>query len=51
MYYNAYGGKPIMVNGSLEGNDIIREINELITENTVLSENNPAAPLSYTTIF
>lgn len=46
-----YGGKPIMVNGSLENEDIIREVNELITENTVLSEANPAAPLSYTTIF
>lgn len=46
-----YGGKPIMVNGSLESSDIIKEINNLITENTVLSESNPAAPLTYTTIF
>lgn len=46
-----YGGRPIMVNGSLESSDIIKEINDLITENTVLSESNPAAPLIYTTIF
>lgn len=46
-----YGGRPTMVNGSLESADIIKEINNLITENTVLSESNPAAPLSYTTIF
>ncbi|MGN0308528.1 MAG: thiol-activated cytolysin family protein [Lachnospiraceae bacterium] len=46
-----YGGKPIMVNGSLDSGDIIKEINDLITENTVLSESNPAAPLCYTTVF
>lgn len=47
----SYGGRPTMVNGSLEGSEIISQINKLIGENTILSESNPAAPLVYTTAF
>lgn len=47
----ALGGKPIMVNGSMEDDKIIRQLNELICENVELSAENPAFPISYTVAF
>lgn len=45
------GGRPVMINGNLENDHIIEKVNDLISENVVLSAENPAFPLSYTVAF
>lgn len=45
------GGKPVMLNGSMENEKLIQQLNDLICENVVLSAENPAFPLCYTVAF
>lgn len=45
------GGKPVMINGNLANDNIIEKVNDLISENVVLSAENPAFPLAYTVAF
>ncbi|OUO90614.1 hypothetical protein B5F40_06580 [Gordonibacter sp. An230] len=47
----ALGGRPVVVNGNLENDGIIAKVNDLISENAVLSAENPAFPLAYTVAF
>lgn len=45
------GGKPVFINGNLNEDNILDQVNELIQSNLELTGQNPAMPLVYTTTF
>lgn len=47
----AFGGSPVIYNGIWSDSDTQKEINSVIFDNVVLSQKNPAAPLTYKTLF
>ena len=45
------GGKPALINGNLNEDNILDQVNDLIQSNLELTGDNPAMPLVYTTTF
>lgn len=45
------GGKPVLINGNLNEDNILDQVNQLIQSNLELAGDNPAMPLVYTTTF
>ncbi len=45
------GGKPVVINGNLDTDNILQQVNELITQNVEFTEQNPPLPLAYTVAF
>lgn len=45
------GGKPVVINGNLDQDNILDRVNELLGTDVDFTPNNPAMPLVYTTTF
>ena len=45
------GGKPKVINGNLDADNILEQVNDLISENVEFTAQNPALPLAYTVAF
>ncbi len=45
------GGKPVIINGNLDTDNIISQVNDLISQNAEFTAQNPPLPIAYTVAF